>query len=173
MITKRHHFLDLLGLWPRWHAIEEHLFERPHVLRQSRRYRWRTGPPLLRGARAVGEFRLWEGLVYAGMRQAEIVVDMVQHELLSHAVLPLAEGGHPSPHCGDMLADTQVDALDEGRVDLSAAGRQHLLDRLQRAEHDAPTDPHQTSAPWQGEVELCRADELDLPLLSLDTAGHQ
>jgi len=84
-----------------------------------------------------------------------------------------AEGDDASPHSGDMLADTQVDALDEGRVDLPAAGRQHLLDRLQRAEHDAPTDPHQTSAPWQGEVELCRADELDLPQLSLDTAGHQ
>jgi transposase-like protein len=27
--------------------------------------------------------------------------------------------------------------------------------------------------PEQGEVELCRADELDLPQLSLDTAGHQ
>src|SRR5215510_8484461 len=45
------------------------------------------------------------------MGQAEIVVDMVQHELLPQAVLPLAEGGHPSPDRGDMLAEAQVDAV--------------------------------------------------------------
>jgi hypothetical protein len=50
-------------------------------------------------------------------------LDMVQHELLPHAVLPLAEGGHPSPHRGDMLTDAQVDALDEGSLDLPAASR--------------------------------------------------
>jgi hypothetical protein len=45
------------------------------------------------------------------MGQAEIIIDMVQNELLPHAVLPLAEGGDPSPDCGDMLTDAQVDAV--------------------------------------------------------------
>jgi hypothetical protein len=74
------------------------------------------------------------------MREAKIVVHMVQNELLPQALLPLAEGGHPSPHRGDMLADAQVDALDEGGVDLPAAGRQYLLDRLQRVAYPRSAD---------------------------------
>jgi hypothetical protein len=61
---------------------------------------------------------------------------MVQNELMMHTVRTLAEGGHPSPDRGDMLTDAQIDALDEGGVDLSAAGCQHLLERFQRAAHD-------------------------------------
>ena len=68
-------------------------------------------------------------------------------ELLPQAVLPLAEGGHPAPDRGDMLADAQVDALNEGRVDLPAADRQYLLDRLQRAEHDPVLHADQTAPP--------------------------
>src|SRR5439155_3385632 len=45
-----------------------------------------------------------------------------------------------------MLTDAEVDAFDEGRVDLPAVCGQHLLHRLQGAEHDAMTDPHQTPA---------------------------
>ena len=48
---------------------------------------------------------------HARMGQAEIVVDMVQHELLAQADLTLAQRGHPSPHRGDMLADAQVEAV--------------------------------------------------------------
>jgi hypothetical protein len=48
------------------------------------------------------------------MREAKIVVDMLQGELLPHAVLTLAPCGNPSPRSGDMLADAQVEALDEG-----------------------------------------------------------
>jgi hypothetical protein len=70
---------------------------------------------------------------------------MVQNELLAHADLTLAEGGHPSPHRGDMLADAQVDAFNEGGVDLPAAGRSHLLRRLERPEHH--TVPHSYQAP--------------------------
>ena len=88
------------------------------------------------------------------MGQAEIIIDMVQNELLPHAVLTLAEGGHPSPHRGDMLADAEVDALDEGGVDLPAAGRQHLLDRLKRAEYDPVLHADQTPAP-HGLDHLC------------------
>src|SRR5438128_7406100 len=81
------------------------------------------------------------------MREAKTVVDMVQNELLPQAVLTFAECGHPSPHRGDMLADAQVDALDEGGVNLPAAGRQHLLNRLQRTEHDSVLHADQTATP--------------------------
>src|SRR2546430_13865811 len=72
---------------------------------------------------------------------------MIQGELLAYAVLAFAERTDPSSDRGHMLADAQVDALHERRVDLPAAGRQHLLDRLQRAEDDAVAHPDQTPAP--------------------------
>jgi len=45
------------------------------------------------------------------MREAKIIVHVIQGELLPQAVLTLAEGGHPSPHRGHMLAQRQVEAL--------------------------------------------------------------
>src|SRR5713101_5139730 len=78
------------------------------------------------------------------MRQAKIIVDMVQDELLAQALLALAQRADPSSDRGHMLADGQVEALHERRVDLPAAGRQHLLDRLQRAEHDPVPHADQT-----------------------------
>jgi hypothetical protein len=39
--------LQRLRLWPRWHAEEQHLAQRPHPIGQSGRHRWRAGPPLL------------------------------------------------------------------------------------------------------------------------------
>jgi len=42
-----------------------------------------------------------------------------------------------------MLADGEVHALNEGGIDLPATGRQHLLDRFKRAEHDPVPHPHQ------------------------------
>src|SRR5437870_13717273 len=72
---------------------------------------------------------------------------MIQGELLAYAVLAFAERTDPSSDCGHMLADAQVYALHERRVDLPAAGRQHLLDRLQRAKDDAVAHPDHTAAP--------------------------
>src|SRR6266852_8359959 len=96
------------------------------------------------------------------MGQAEIIIDMVQCQLLAYAVLTFAEGDDASPHSGDMLADAQVDALDEGGVDLPAAGRQHLLDRLKRAEHDAVAYADQTPP----------AHGLDDPRIKQTRQGH-
>src|SRR5881409_714578 len=42
-----------------------------------------------------------------------------------------------------MLADAEVEAFDERRIDLPATGRQHLLNRLKRAEYDPVAHPHQ------------------------------
>src|SRR5262245_11709910 len=70
------------------------------------------------------------------MREAKIVVDMIQGELLPHAVLTLTQRADPSSDRRHMLANRKVNALNKRRIDLPTAGHQHLLDRLQRAEHD-------------------------------------
>src|SRR5256886_11700143 len=46
-----------------------------------------------------------------------------------------------------MLTEAEVEAFHKRRIDLPAAGRQHLLDRLQRAEHDAVRHVDQAPAP--------------------------
>src|SRR4029450_4228318 len=71
------------------------------------------------------------------MWQAEIIIDMIQYQLLPHAVLALAQCADSPSHRGHMLADGQVEALHKRRLDLPAAGCQHLLDRLQRAKYDS------------------------------------
>ena len=45
------------------------------------------------------------------MRQAKIIVDMVQGELLAQAHLVLAQRGDASSDSGHMLADAQVEAV--------------------------------------------------------------
>jgi hypothetical protein len=53
------------------------------------------------------------------MRQAEIVVDVIQRELLAYTHLTLAERGDPPTDGRHMLADVnKVDLLNERRVDL-------------------------------------------------------
>src|SRR3989442_12900994 len=79
---------------------------------------------------------------------------MIQHELLAYAVLALAERGDTPPHRRHMLTDRQVEAFNERRVDLSAAGRQHVLDPLKRAEDDTVLHLHQTATPY-GLDHLC------------------
>src|SRR5215471_10327108 len=75
-IINRRRFLDRLRLGPRWHAIKQHLFERPDALSQAHRHRWRTrGPPFGR-ARSIGSNRFGERLAQAGMRQDEIMIHL-------------------------------------------------------------------------------------------------
>ena len=71
------------------------------------------------------------------MRQTEIVVGLVEGQLLVQAVFPFAQGHHTPPDRGHMLADGEIDPLDEGCVDLPALRGEHLLDGGQGAEHDA------------------------------------
>ena len=82
------------------------------------------------------------------MGQTEIIVDMIQRQLLPQALLALAQRIDTPPHRRHMLADGQVDPLHERGVDLPAAGRQHLLHRLQGAEHHAVAHPYQPTAPY-------------------------
>src|SRR4029077_5706022 len=79
---------------------------------------------------------------------------MIQGQLLAYAVLTLAECGDPTSHRRHMLTDGQVEALDEGRLDLPAMCRQHLLDRTEGAEDDAVLPVDQTPAP-HGLHHLC------------------
>src|SRR6266446_9034323 len=68
---------------------------------------------------------------------------MIQGQLLAYAVLALAQRGNATPNRRHMLAQAEVEAFHEGRIDLPAARGQPLLDRLERAEHNAVRHAHQ------------------------------
>jgi hypothetical protein len=70
-IINRRRFLDRLRLESRWHAIQQHLFERPDAISQARRHRWRLGVPHLGRAHSIGSNRFGERLAKAGMMQDE------------------------------------------------------------------------------------------------------
>src|SRR3954465_1003023 len=82
------------------------------------------------------------------MGQAHIVIYLKHPQLLSQAVLALAQRADPAPDRGDMLADAEVDPLHEGGVDVPAMWSQHGIDGLQRAKHHAVTHPHQATAAY-------------------------
>src|SRR6266851_5746039 len=110
-------------LRPRRHSEQQHLFQAPHTIGQARSHRRGARPPLFGRAAAVGGLGLRQGLAYARVGQAEIVVTMEHGQLLPHAVLALAEGADPSSHGCHMLADGEVDPLNECCVALPAARR--------------------------------------------------
>src|SRR2546422_1194458 len=95
-------------LGPRRHAKQQYLSQCPDVIGQARRHRWRPRPPLLGRARAIGVYRLRQRLTYAGVRQAEIIVHVIQGQLLAYAVLVLAQRGDAATNSGDMLSNRQV-----------------------------------------------------------------
>src|SRR5215510_12604734 len=74
------------------------------------------------------------------MRQAKIVIGVEQHQLLPHAVLPLAQRGDPTPDRAHMLADSEVDSLHKGGVDVPTKRSQEVIDGLEEAKH--PTELH-------------------------------
>ena len=79
--------------------------------------------------------------------QYKVMVHLEQYQLMPQAVFALAQCVDPTSYRRYALPDIQVEPLHKGRIDLPAAGRQHLLDRLQRAEHDAMRHVDQTPAP--------------------------
>src|SRR5713101_131143 len=72
---------------------------------------------------------------------------MIYGELLPQPLLALAQRIDTPSHRGHMLADGEVKPLYESGVDLPAAGREHLLDRRKRAEHDPVPHADQTAPP--------------------------
>jgi hypothetical protein len=59
----------------------------------------------------MGGQGLRQRLAQGGVREAEMIIRMVQGELLSPAIRALAEGADPSSHGGHMLADGEVDPV--------------------------------------------------------------
>jgi len=56
-------------------------------------------------------YRLRQRLTEAGVRQAEIIVHVLQGQLLAHALLVLAQRGDASAKRGHMLAQAEVEAV--------------------------------------------------------------
>src|SRR5262249_31955266 len=115
--------LQRLGLRPRRHPKEQDFSPRPAMVRQPRGHRWRTRPPSLGRARALRRLGNQERLAYTGMGQTEVIIDLRQYQLLPHAVLAFAQSRDPPSHSRAMLADAEVEAFDERRIDLPATGR--------------------------------------------------
>src|SRR5262249_21994899 len=81
------------------------------------------------------------------MRQAKIVVDLIEGELLLQALLTLTQRAHPSADRRYMLPDGEVEAFHECRVDLPATGGQHLLLCPAGSEDYTMTDTDEAPAP--------------------------
>jgi hypothetical protein len=80
------------------------------------------------------------------MRQAKVVVALPQHQMLSQAVLALAERGGPTADCSHPLAQVPMEPLDKGRMALPTACRQHLRDPCYRPADHPVCDSHKASA---------------------------
>ena len=80
------------------------------------------------------------------MRQTKIVIDLIQSHLLGQAGRGAGEGIDPSTQAGHVLADTQIQPFNEGRVDLPAVGSQMLADEVAGTKHNPPGDRDQTTA---------------------------
>src|SRR5215510_2281412 len=113
MIINRRRFLGRLRLGPRWHAIKQHLFERPDAISQARRHRRCTRPPHLGRARAIGSNRFAERLAQTGMGQYEVVVDLEQRQMLAQPVFALTRrGAAPSYRCHP-LTQAQIEPFNK------------------------------------------------------------
>src|SRR5439155_4974870 len=144
----------LRWLRPGRHAEAQHRAQRPDVIRQSSGHGGRSRLPALGRARPVRGLRLEQRLTSARVRQHDIVIDLIQPQLLASPRFMFTQGVDSTPPGGHMLTDAEVDAFDAGRVDLPTRCCEPLLNRLQGAEHDAMTDPHQTP-PAYGLDHLC------------------
>jgi hypothetical protein len=74
-----------------------------------------------------------------------VVIDLEQHHLLTQAVLALAQRGDPTSNRRHMLADAEVQALNEGRIALPATHRSDLRNRFSGAKHPPVRDTDQTT----------------------------
>jgi hypothetical protein len=92
------------------------------------------------------------------MGQTKVVIDVIQHQLLAQARFVFAQRADPPANSSHMLADVEVDPLDEGGIDLAAKGSSHRIDSLQGAKHHAVTHPHQAPAPHR--LDDLRREEL-------------
>ena len=75
--------------------------------------------------------------------QYKVMVHLEQYQLMPQAVFALAQCVDPTSYRRYALPDIQVEPLHKGRIDLPAAGRQYLPDRLTRPEHHPMLDVDQ------------------------------
>src|SRR6266568_6277588 len=103
------------------------------------------------------------------MGQAEIIIDMVQHQLLAQAVLVFAQCGNAPSNSGHMLAHRQVDAVtvDGGIAPSTPGSRAGLLppSPLRTARASFPACRSSLSNA-RGRARLCYVQRLamDLPM---------
>jgi hypothetical protein len=72
---------------------------------------------------------------------------MVETELVSQTSNTFGHGDHPSADRGDMMANRQIDSLDERGVDEPPPGGQDVHDLSQGPEHHPWTHADQAPAP--------------------------
>ena len=111
------------GLGPRRHTEAQHLAQRPDVIRQSSGHGRCPCLPALGGARAIGGQGLRPRLAQTGMREAKVVVRVIQRQLLVSALFAFAQRRHSSPYRRHMLAEAEVESFNERSIDLPAARR--------------------------------------------------
>src|SRR6267143_3443947 len=146
-LLNRYPVLDCLRLGPRRHPVEQHLCERPYVLRQARCHRGGTRPPHLRRPAAVGCLRPRQRLAQTGMGQHEIMIDVKQRQLIPQARFALTKRVDPASDRRYPLADVEVESLHKGGTHAPATDRQDLLDGQPGAEDHAVLDANDKSAP--------------------------
>jgi hypothetical protein len=78
---------------------------------------------------ATGTQRLWSRLTSVHVRQHKVVIDLQEPNLLTQAILTLAQRVDSTAHGGDILTDGQGEAFDKRRVDLPATHGENLLHR--------------------------------------------
>src|SRR5215475_6396482 len=81
------------------------------------------------------------------MRQAEVVIRVVQRQLLAEARLVFTERDDTPSYRGHMLTNGEVDTFNEGGIDLPALRGQHRLDPGRRAKYDSVVYTDHASAP--------------------------
>src|SRR5712691_4628403 len=74
------------------------------------------------------------------MREAKVVVRVIQRQLLVYAVFAFAQRRDAPSHGSDMLADRQVKTLHKRGGGLPAAGRQDWVDAIECPEHHPGLD---------------------------------
>jgi hypothetical protein len=90
---------------------------------------------------------LWQRQAQAGVGQDKVVANMEERQLLTQARFVFAQRGDPSTDRRHMLTKVQIQACDEGRIDLPAPLGQEGLGGLCCAEADAVRDPDEAPAP--------------------------
>jgi hypothetical protein len=113
------------------------------------------------------------------VRETPVVIRLIQRQLLADALRAFAQGHDVPPDGGHVLADRQVDALNERGIDVLFLWGLHVFDARLRAEHYAMAHLNQPSASvfpdnlrieslWQGHPARLRGRACDLSARWLD-----